>query len=183
MFPILLIAIGIAVLLFGSRLAVLGAAIGALLGAGLLRLLPGEQGIFLTLGIPIGLAVLGFMSAAFMKGIVGIVTLVLGVLAGAAIVFGILDLFGLSFGLLDWVLAFVGALIGAGLVGRFKDWALIILAGLVGALLTTRGLAILMPSLQGALGTLIAILLAGGAIAYQGGLFGKQKSVTQPKAE
>ncbi len=40
MFPILLIAIGVAVLLLGNRLAVMGAAVGALLGAGILRLIP-----------------------------------------------------------------------------------------------------------------------------------------------
>jgi hypothetical protein len=60
MFPILLIAIGVAVLAFGARLAVLGAAVGALLGVGLLRLLPGSQDGWLALIIPIGLAALGF---------------------------------------------------------------------------------------------------------------------------
>ena len=39
MFPVLLIVIGIVVLVLGKRLAVLGAAVGALLGVGLLRLL------------------------------------------------------------------------------------------------------------------------------------------------
>ncbi len=41
MFPILVIAIGVAVLVFGKRLAVLGAAIGALLGVALLHFFPG----------------------------------------------------------------------------------------------------------------------------------------------
>ncbi len=49
---------------------------------------------------------------------------------------------------------------------------MIILAGLVGALLVTRGLAILLPSLQGVVGTLIVIVLAGVSIAYQGGYLG-----------
>ena len=39
LFPVLIIAIGIAVLVFGKRLAVMGAAVGALLGVVLLRLL------------------------------------------------------------------------------------------------------------------------------------------------
>ena len=38
MCPFLAIAIGIAVLVFGKRLAVLGAAVGALVGVGLLSL-------------------------------------------------------------------------------------------------------------------------------------------------
>ena len=38
MFPVMVIALGIVVLVFGKRLAVLGAAVGALLGVGLLRL-------------------------------------------------------------------------------------------------------------------------------------------------
>ena len=39
MFPLLLIVLGIVVLAIGKRLAVLGAAVGALLGVGLLSLL------------------------------------------------------------------------------------------------------------------------------------------------
>src|SRR4051794_19590343 len=101
MFPFLVIAIGLLVLALGTRLAVLGAAVGALLGVGLLRFLPGEQGPLLTLGIPIGLALLGGLSAGFMKGMMSIVILVIGAVAGVAIVFGFLDLFNLNLGLLD----------------------------------------------------------------------------------
>ena len=43
MFPVILIAVGAAVLAFGKRLAVLGAAVGALLGVVLLTLLPGSS--------------------------------------------------------------------------------------------------------------------------------------------
>ena len=62
MFPILLIAIGIAVLVLGKRLAVLGAAVGFLLGVGLLALFPGTSGPWITLGIPIVLAVIGALA-------------------------------------------------------------------------------------------------------------------------
>ena len=45
--PLMLIGFGVALLLYGTRLWLLGAGIGALLGLGLLRLLPGEQsGVF-----------------------------------------------------------------------------------------------------------------------------------------
>ncbi len=176
MFPILAIAIGIAVLVFGKRLAVLGAAVGVLLGVGLLRLFPGTGFPLLQLIIPISLGVIGFFLAGFAKGIVNIVLLVIGALAGAAIVLGFLDLFRLNFGLLDWLLAVVGGVVGLIMVRQYKDWAMIILAGLIGGLLVTHGLTIWLPFLEGALGTLLVIVLAGGSIVFQGGLFGKPKA-------
>ena len=132
--------------------------------------------VLLTLLIPGLLAVIGFFVAGFAKGIVNIVLLVLGALAGAAIVLGFLDLFNINTGLLDWLLVVVGGVIGLILVSRFKDWAMIILAGLIGALLVTRGLTIWLPVLEGALGTLLVIVLAGGSIVFQGGIFGGRKT-------
>ena len=169
MFPILVIAIGTAVLLFGKRLAVLGAAVGALLGVGLLSLFPGSFPPLATLLIPGLLAVLGAMFAGFAKGIVNIVLMVLGALAGAAIVLGFLGLFNMNSPFLGLVFAVLGGVIGLIMVQRFKDWAMIILAGLIGGLLVTRGLTIWLPFLNGALGTLVVIVLAGAGIAYQGG--------------
>jgi hypothetical protein len=175
MFPILVIAIGIAVLAFGKRLAVLGAAVGALLGVALLRLIPGTSSSpLLALLIPILLAVIGFFVAGFAKGIINIVLIVLGALAGAAIMLGFLNLFGTASGLLDWLLALIGGVIGVVLIQRFKDWGMIILAGLVGGLLVTRGLTDWFPILEGTLGTLLVLVLAGASIAYQGGLSGKR---------
>ena len=168
MFPVLVIAIGIAVLAFGKRLAVLGAAVGALFGLALLRLIPGTSSSpLLALLIPILLAVIGFFVAGFAKGIVNIVLIVLAALAGAAIVLGFLDLFGTGTSLLDWVLAILGGVIGVVLVGRFKDWAMIILSGLIGGLLVTRGLTAWIPLLQGTFGTLLVLVLAGAGILYQ----------------
>jgi hypothetical protein len=176
MFPIFLIALGIAVLLLGKRLAVLGAAVGALFGMALLRLLPGTTDSLLALLIPILLAVIGFFVAGFAKGIVNIVLIVLAALAGAAIVLIFLDLFNVDRSLLDWLLAVVGGIIGVILVGRFKDWAMIILSGLIGGLLITRGLSAWLPSLQGVFGTLLVILLAAGGILYQGGFLSRRKA-------
>jgi hypothetical protein len=176
MFPILVIAIGIMVLALGKRLAVLGAAVGALLGVGLLRLFPGTPDPLLALLIPILLGVIGFLVAGFAKGIVNIVLLVLGALGGAAIMLGFLDLFNINTSLLDWLLAVLGGVIGLLLVSRFKDWAMIILAGVIGGLLVTRGLTVWMPFLQGVFGTLLVIVLAGIGIAYQGGLSGGGKT-------
>jgi hypothetical protein len=64
-------------------------------------------------------------------------------------------------------------------LGRFKDWALIGLAALVGALLVTRGLQALLPSLQGAIGTVVLLVLAAGGFAYQGGFLGGRKQAVK----
>lgn len=174
MFPILLIAIGIAVLLFGSRLAVLGAAIGALLGVALLHLFGGAGGNpLLALAIPGLLAVIGFFVAGFAKGIVNLLILAMGALAGAAITMAVIDLFTADAGIWYWLLALLGAFVGLVVVRRFKEPALVVLAGLIGALLVTRGLSAWLP-LQGAMGTLLVIVLAGGSIAYSSGMLGKR---------
>lgn len=175
MFPFLLIAIGIVVLVFGSRLAVLGAAVGALLGVALLQFIPGSQVWWIQLGVPIALGVLGFLGGGFAKGIVNIVLMVIGAVAGVGIVFGFLNLLNLDFGLWGWLLALIGGIVGFIAVTRYKGWAMIALAGIVGALLVMRGLDTLIPSLQGAIGTLLAIVIAGASIAFQGGLIGGRK--------
>jgi hypothetical protein len=175
MFPILVIAIGLAVLAFGRRLAVLGAALGALLGVVLLSVFPGSATPLTLFLIPGLLALIGFFVAGFAKGIVNIILLVMGALGGAAIVLGFLNLFNLTSGLMVWLLAVLGGVVGLILVRRYKEWAMIILAGLIGGLLVTRGLTVWMPFLNGALGTLIVIVLAGGSIFYQGRSLGKDK--------
>jgi hypothetical protein len=180
MFPILVIAIGIVVLAFGKRLAVLGAAVGALLGVALLRLFNVPITDLFALLIPLLLAVIGFFVAGFAKGIVDIVLLVLGALAGAAIVLGFFDLFNVDFSLLAWLLAIVGGVVGFILVRRYKDWAMMILAGLIGGLLVTRGLAVWLPFLhETLLGTLLVIVLAGVSIAFQGGFLGRRSGTPE----
>lgn len=189
MFPILIILIGIAVLVLGKRLAVLGAAVGALLGVGILSLfsVPGNPLMqILIVGL---LAVLGFFVGGFAKGLVDIVILVLGVLAGAAIVLGFIDLFNMDIGLMRWILAAIGGVAGFILIRRARkgsqDWGIIILAGLVGALLVVRGLTLLLPdqeALQGIIGTLIVVVLAGVSIAFQSGYLGGRKAATDTPA-
>jgi hypothetical protein len=175
MFPVLVIAIGIAVLAFGKRLAVLGAAVGALLGLALLRLIPGTSSSpLLALLIPILLAVIGFFVAGFAKGIINIVLIVLGALAGAAIMLGFLDLFGTASGLIDWILAIIGGIVGVILIQRFKEWGMIILAGLIGGLLVTRGLSEWFPFIQDTTRTLLVLVLAAISIVYQGGFLNRR---------
>jgi len=175
-FAIIIIIVGLIMLLYGTRLALLGAGIGVLLGVGILRLFPGAQDNLLWLIIPIGLAILFAVGGGFAKGLIGLVTLAFGALAGGAIVLAILDLFGLDWGITNWILALIGAVIGAGLLSRFKDWALIFLAAFVGSLLVVRGLQMVFPSFTGAFASLLGLVLLGGSVAYQGGLFGKRKS-------
>jgi hypothetical protein len=178
LFPVLIIAIGIAVLVSGKRLAVLGAAVGALLGVGLLRLLNIPlTDVLLTLLIPGLLAVIGFFVAGFAKGIVNIVLLVLGALAGAAIVLAFFNLFNFGSTLLVWLLAVVGGVVGLIMVRRYHDWAMLIFSGLIGGLLVTRGLSEWLPFLKDSLiGTLLVIVLAGGSIVFQGGFLNKGKA-------
>jgi hypothetical protein len=171
-----LILLGLVILVFGTRMVILGAGVGALLGIGFLRILPGTQESALWLIIPIGLAILFAFGAGIAKGMVSLVTLALGALAGGAIALAVLDLFGLDLGLTNWIIALVGAVIGAGLMSRFKTWAVIILASLVGALLSVRGLQMLVPAVQGIWSSLIGLVLLGGGIVFHGGFFGKRKS-------
>lgn len=187
MFPVMLIAIGVAVLVLGKRLAVLGAAVGALLGVGLLSLFSASGDLWLQFALVGGLAVLGFFVAGFAKGIVDVVLLVIGALGGAAITLGVLDLFGSDLGLMRWLLAVAGGAIGLVLMRRFrkgsKDWGIIILASLIGALLVTRGLAALLPFLQdGIWRTLLFIVLAGAGFAYLGGFLTQRKAKSQTEA-
>ena len=148
-FAIIVIILGLMVLGFGSRMALFGAGVGALVGIAILRLLPGVQDSWLWLIVPLGLAILFALGSGIAKGFIGLIALALGALAGGAIVLRLLDMFGLDWGLVNWVFVLVGAVIGAGLMSRFKDWAIIILAAIVGALLCTRGLQMLIPSLDG----------------------------------
>ena len=90
-FPILIIAIGVAVLVFGKRLAVLGAAVGALLGVACCACCRRRDPLLRLIVVTL-LAVIGFFVAGFAKGIIDIVLLVIGALAGAAIVMAFADL-------------------------------------------------------------------------------------------
>jgi hypothetical protein len=129
------------------------------------------------------LAAAGFFLAGLAKGIVNIVLIVLCALAGAAIVLGFIDLFQLTLGWLEWVFALLGGLAGWIVYSRFHEGAMVILAGVIGGLLVTRGLTIWMPALQGWLGTVLAIVLAGGGIAYQSGYLAKRQAAQQAQAE
>jgi hypothetical protein len=184
-YPLLLIVLGIVVLLLGKRIAVLGAAVGALLGVVLLNIFPASGSLFWEFVAVGGLAIAGFFLAGLAKGIVDIVLIVLCALAGAVILVEFLDFFPIV-AQWQWLFAIVGGLIGWMIYRRFHDMALIILAGLIGGLLVTRGLIGLIPSftaLQGWLGTLLAIVLAGGGIGYQSGYFANRKAAQVEAAQ
>ena len=171
---IVFILLGLFVLAYGKRLAILGAGVGALLGIAIVRILPGEPGIWLWFLVPVGLAILFAFGGGIAKGLISIVTLALGALAGGAIVLALLDMFGLDWGVVNWLLALVGAVIGASVLSRFKDWGVIFLAALVGSLLATRGLQLLFPSINEAIASLIGLVLLGFGIVYQGGILKKK---------
>lgn len=181
-YPLLLVALGVVVLLLGRRLAVLGAAVGAILGVAFLHLFSVQADPIFTIGVVGGLAVAGFFLAGVAKGIVNIVLMVLCALAGAAIFVGFLDLFNAELGWVEWLIALVGGLAGWMLYSRFNDGAMIILSAIIGALLIMRGLTFWLPSLEGPIGTLLAIVIAGGGIGVQSGYFAKRKAAAQEKA-
>ena len=173
MFPLLLIAFGTVVLLFGKRLSVLGGAVGALLGVVLLNVFPGEPALWLQFGAVLGLGLLGFLFAAFARGIIDVVILVLGALAGAGLVLGFLNLFGIDWGIGNWLLAVVGGVAGLMFIrssrARKNDWGMIILASLIGALLITRGVTLLIPSMRGTtLTTILLLALTVLGIIFEG---------------
>lgn len=82
----IVIVLGLIVLIFGNRLALLGDGAGALLGIGILRLLPGDQTRLLRVIISVGLAILFTLGAGLAKIFIVLISLALGTLAGGAIV-------------------------------------------------------------------------------------------------
>ncbi len=175
-FALIIIVLGLMLLGFGKRMWLFGAGVGAVVGLAILRFLPGAQDNWFGFLVVIGLAILFAIGSGIAKGLIGLITLALGALAGGAIVLLVLDMFGLDWGLVNWVLALVGAVVGAGVMSRFKDWAIIILAAVVGALLFVDGLTMLIPSLTGFIASLITLVLVVASVVYQGGLLGKGKA-------
>jgi len=161
-----LLALGIAVWLFGNRMWLLGAGAGALLGYALLRLFPGMADGWLGLVVVGGLAILLSVLAFFGKAFASIIAMVIGFIAGDAIVLSILDTLTLDLGLMGWILGLIGGVVGAILFRRFLDWGLIIFASLLGSLLIVRPLVMWFPSLAGTLGTLLIVALTVGGIFY-----------------
>lgn len=186
MYPFVVIALGIAVLLFGRRLAILGAAVGGLVGVVLLQLFP-EASTTTQLLIVLGLALGGFLAAAFARGIIEVVILVLGALGGAAIVLALLNLFNVDQGLLNWLLAVIGGVVGLMVIRRSRrgsrDWGMIILADLVGALLILRGLVLLFDLQRNTtLYTLLLLGLLAVGFIFQGGYLNRRKAAPAPAA-
>ena len=177
-FALIIIVLGLMLLGFGKRMWLFGAGVGAVVGLAIIRFLPGAQDNWFGLLVVLGLAILFAIGSGIAKGLIGLITLALGALAGGAIVLLVLDMFGLDWGLVNWVLALVGAVVGAGVMSRFKDWAIIILAAVVGALLFVDGLTMLIPSLTGFIASLITLVLVVASVVYQGGLLGKGKAST-----
>jgi|MudIll2142460700_1097286.scaffolds.fasta_scaffold314885_2 hypothetical protein len=160
------IALGVVVLLFGRRLALLAAGAGALLGVGILQFLPSLQdgigAVLLVFGLAIGGGILGFIA----KGMAHLIIMIIGFVAGGGLVLAVLGALEIDLGVMAFVVASIGGLIAAVLANRFFDWAVILFAGLVGAALAMRGLQFLVPSLVGWIG-----LLIGGALAVLGILY------------
>lgn len=164
-----LLVIGIVVWLFGNRMWLLGVGAGALLGFGLLGLIPslneGWLGWFIVAGMAVLFGVLGFIGKAFTK----IIAMVIGFIAGGAVVIGFMNLLGMGVSFWSWIFALIGGLIGAVLFNRFVDWGLIIFASLLGSMLVVRGAMetfTFLSSLNGTYGSLVIVVLTVLGIFY-----------------
>jgi hypothetical protein len=164
---IILVILGVLVLLFGRRIWIFAAGAGALLGVGLLNLIPGQTTGALGLLIPFGLAIAGALVGFFVKGFAHILAMIFGFIAGGAIVLAVFGVFGLESSLLSFLLAVVGGLIGLVLVNRFVDWAILILAALTGALLVVRGFQIFVPSMSPTIAWILALVLLVLGVLFQ----------------
>ena len=180
--PLLYIVIGIVILMMGRRLAVLGAAVGAMLAVLLLRWMSGTADLWVQFGIVVAFTIGGFILAGLTKGIVDIVLLVICAIAGAEIVLGVIDIFRTDLGWLQWLLALIGGIAGVMIYRGSKEFAMVLLSGLIGALLITRGLSAWLPFLQGFLGTVLFVVLAGAGVGSQSGYFAKRKAAKAEQA-
>ncbi len=142
---LILLALGVAVWLFGNRMWLLGAGAGALLGYGLLRLFPsitdGTLGLLIVIGMMVLFGVLGFIGKAFAK----IIAWVIGFVIGGGLALAFLSLLSATPGLLDWILALITGAVVALIFGRFLNWGLIIFAALLGSMLMIRGVTMAFP--------------------------------------
>ena len=164
---LILIALGVVVWLYGDRMWLLGAGAGALLGFGLLNLIPslaeGTLGLLIVVGLAILFGALAFFGKAFAK----MIAMIIGFVVGGGLAVALLGLFGMSFGLMDWLLALLAGVVVAVLFARFLSWALIVFASLVGSMLIVRGSTVAFPGLVDAtIGTLIVLVLTGIGIFY-----------------
>jgi len=162
----ILVVFGALVMLFGRRMFVLTAGIGALIGLGVLNLVPREQvGLFAVLLVS-GLAIIGGLVGLFIKGSSHVLITIIGFLAGGAITLAIFDSMGFTVGLFDLLVGLIGALIGLALANRFSDWAVVVMPAVTGALLVTRGLQLFNSLMVGIIGTTIWIILALVSFLY-----------------
>jgi len=142
-------------------------ALQALLGFGLLNLIPsladGTLGLLIVVGLAILFGALAFFGKAFAK----IIAMVIGFVIGGGLAVAFLGLSGTSFGMMDWLLALIAGVVVAVLFARFLNWALIVFASLVGSMLIVRGSTVAFPSLVDAtIGTIIVVALTAAGIYY-----------------
>jgi hypothetical protein len=166
---IILVILGVLVLLFGRRIWIFAAGAGALLGVGLVNLIPGGIGTFGLL-LVFGLAIAGALVGFFIKGLAHILAMIIGFIAGGAIVLAVFGALGLESSVLAFILAAIGGIVGLVLVNRFTDLAILILAALTGALLVVRGLQFFAPSMSSAIAWIVglALLVLGGWFQMRG---------------
>lgn len=164
---LILIALGVAVWLWGNRMWLLGAGAGALLGFGLLSLFPsladGNLGLLVVVGLAVLLGAVAFAGKAFAK----IVALIVGFVIGSGVALALLGMLELGTVGMAWLVSAVSGVVVALLFARFLDWALIIFASLLGSMLIARGGTAAFPDLlSGTIGTALVAALTAAGIFY-----------------
>jgi hypothetical protein len=164
---LLIIAFGVAVLLQGNRLWLLGAGAGALLGVILVSWFPSLQTVWLSLLTVVGLALAGGLLVRIGKGLANLVATLLGFFAGGALVLYVLDAFSIDVGGWEFVIAGAVGLLGAFLANKFFDWTIAIVAGLVGAFLVVRGIEFWVGDLNKTVELVLILGLAAFGLFFQ----------------
>ena len=129
--PIVSLAIGIVVLLFGRRLFWLCvAAIGFAAGMQLAPHLAHEPSPLLALTLAVVLGFVGALLALFLQKVA---IAVAGFLAGGRLAVGLMATFFAHYPSNYWIVFIIGGLLGAFLLLALFDWALILISALIGA--------------------------------------------------
>ena len=138
--PILSVAIGAVVLLFGRKLFWLCvAAIGFAAGMTLASHIVNEPTAMVQLSFAILLGFIGALLALFLQKLaIGLA----GFLAGGRLAVGLVATFLVQYESHYWVIFIVGGLIGALLLLMLFDWALIFISSLIGAHLITSAISL-----------------------------------------
>ncbi len=158
--PLIQIAVGAALLLFGRRVFWLFvAAVGFTIGIYVTPLVVHDPPVWLAVGVALFLGLAGAVFALLLQRIA---IAVAGFLGGGRLAVALTSAFMADYAQYGWLTFFVGGIVGALLLTVLFDWALIFLSSFEGAHLITTALQL--PE-RGAL--ILLVLLAAAGVIFQ----------------